>query len=203
MQQGVVRKERSVPIRSPVTWTVLGLVIERPSYGWELWKRFERLYGDVLPIGNESNIYAALNALSEKGFIARISRPGGSKPSGASRQPKPHYRVTDSGLSAYEAWVVAQAREHHRRSLQFARQLGVFAEQPGTALELLKRYEQACLDDRDAAIPTPTEFPTRTVPSIADRFASAYGRGVKAATLEWIEYVRRELVALDRAKAQF
>jgi DNA-binding PadR family transcriptional regulator len=66
------RKERAYSIRSPVNWTVLSLVIERPSYGWELWNRFDRLYGDVLPIGNESSIYAALNALSKAGLIEEV-----------------------------------------------------------------------------------------------------------------------------------
>src|SRR5580704_16225134 len=64
-----VKSERSVPMRSPVNWTVLGLVIERSSYGFELWTRFERLYGDVMPICNESSIYTALNMLREKCLI--------------------------------------------------------------------------------------------------------------------------------------
>jgi DNA-binding PadR family transcriptional regulator len=190
------KKERSVPMRSPVNWTVLGLVIERSSYGWELWNRFERLFGDVLPIGSESNIYAALNVLREKGLIEEVEGPG------ASRQPKPHYRATQEGWGAYEAWVIAQARDHSRRSLQFARQLGAFAQQPQTALEILGRYEQACLDDKGARIPTTVEFPTRVIPGLADRLASAYGRGVKVATLGWIEYARREFAALASKKAR-
>jgi hypothetical protein len=99
------------------------------------------------------------------------------------------------------AWVIGQAREHARRSLQFARQLGAFAEQPRTALAILERYEQACLDDRGARIPTVAEFPARVVPGLGDRLESAYGRGVKAATLAWIEYARREFAALAGNKA--
>lgn len=186
-------QERSLPMRSPVNWTVLGLVIERPSYGGELWKRFERLYGDVLPVGSESNIYAALDASRKRGLVEEV---GGSRAPGTSRQPKLHYRATRDGLEAYEAWVIAQAREHSRRSLQFARHLGAFASQPQTALQILDRYQQACLDDRAARIPTTVEFPTRVVPRLADRLASAYGRRVKAATLGWIEDARREFTAL-------
>jgi DNA-binding PadR family transcriptional regulator len=189
------KTERSFPMRSPVNWTVLGLVIERSSYGFELWKRYERLYGDVVPIGSESNIYHALNALKDKGLIEEVE---GSRTvvAGASRQPKPHYRVTDEGVCAYEEWVIAQAREHSRRSLQFARQLGAFAQQPQTALAILERYERACLDDKGARIPTTVEFPSRVVPGLGDRLASAYGRNVMSATLGWIEYARREFAAL-------
>jgi DNA-binding PadR family transcriptional regulator len=192
MEDGV-RKQRSM--RSPVNWTVLGLVIERSSYGFELWTRYERLYGDVLPIGSESSIYHALNVLREKGFVEEVGESRGVV-AGATRQPKPHDRATADGLEAYEAWVIAQAREHTRRSVLFARQLGAFAEQPQTALRILERYEQACLDDRGARIPTVREFPTRVVPGLADRLASAYGRGAKDATLGWIAYARRQFEAL-------
>jgi DNA-binding PadR family transcriptional regulator len=193
------KTERSFPMRSPVNWTVLGLVIERSSYGFELWKRYERLYGDVVPIGSESNIYAALNALKQKGLIREVE---GSRTVvvDASRQPKPHYRVTEEGVGAYEAWVIAQAREHSRRSLQFARQLGAFAQQPHMALEILERYEQACLDDKGARIPTRVEFPSRVVPGLGDRLASAYGRSVMSATLQWVEYARQEFAALAGGK---
>ena len=188
-------------MRSPVNWTVLGLVIERPSYGWELWKRFERLYGDVLTVGSESNIYAALNKLRENGFIEEVEGSRSAVP-GATRQPKPHYRATPKGLEAYEAWVIAQAREHSRRSLQFARQLGAFARQPQTALAILGRYEQASLDDKEARIPTTSEFPARVVPGLADRLASSYGRSIKTATLGWIAYARQEFEALVKASSR-
>jgi DNA-binding PadR family transcriptional regulator len=188
------RAKRERSMRSPVNWTVLGLVIERPSYGWELWTRFERLYGDVLPIGSESNVYGALDALRERGLVEDVEEARAI--SGAGRQPKLHYRATAAGLEEYAAWVIAQAREHNRRSLLFARQLGALAEQPLAALEILERYEQACLDDKGARIPTAREFPSRVVPGLADRLASAYGRSVMAGTFAWIEYARREFKAL-------
>jgi DNA-binding PadR family transcriptional regulator len=194
----VLKRERVVAMRSPVNWTVLGLVIERPSYGWELWKRFERLYGDVLAVGSESNIYAALNKLRENGFIEEVDGSRNVVP-GATRQPKPHYRASRMGLEEYEAWVIAQAREHSRRSLQFARQLGAFAHEPQTALAILARYEQACLDDKQARIPTTSEFPARVVPGLGDRLASVYGRSIKTATLGWITYARQEFEALAKA----
>jgi DNA-binding PadR family transcriptional regulator len=181
-------------MRSPVNWTVLGLVIERPSYGWELWTRFERLYGDVLPVG-QSSVYAALNALCERG-LSEVVREPRREVSDASRQPKLHYRATATGLEVYAAWVIGQAREHNRRSLLFARQLGALAQQPETALEILERYEQACLDDKGARIPRAGKFPSGIVPGLADRLASAYGRHVMAATMGWIDYARREFAAL-------
>jgi DNA-binding PadR family transcriptional regulator len=192
-----VKREQS--IRSSINWTVLGLVIQRPSYGWELWTRFERLYGDVLPVGGESNIYRALEALHGKRLIEELKEP---RTAGTSRQPKPHYRATAEGMERYAEWVMAQVREHNRRALLFARQLGALAEEPETALAILDRYEQAWLDDKDAKIPTASEFPTRSVPELADRLGSSNGRDVKAATLGWIEYARREFASLASKKSQ-
>jgi DNA-binding PadR family transcriptional regulator len=186
--------KRTGSMRSPVNWTVLGLVIERPSYGWELWKRFERVYGDVLPIAGESNVYRALDALRDRALIEELAEPRAV--TGASRQPKPHYRATAEGVECYAAWVMAQVREHNRRSLLFARQLGALAQEPDTALAILARYEQAWLDDKAAKIPTASQFPAPVVPGLADRLASAYGRDVKSAMLGWIEYARCEFAAL-------
>jgi DNA-binding PadR family transcriptional regulator len=192
MEAGRVGGERSM--RSPINWTVLGLVIERESYRWELWKRFDRLYGDVLPV-TESKVYRAIDALLDRKLIELA--PEREALSGArARQPRPHYRATREGLASYAAWVIAEARAHHRRSLLFARQLGALAQQPQDALAILDRYEQACLDDKGARIPTVVEFPSRVVPGLADRLASVYGRDVKTATLAWIDYARREFQAL-------
>jgi DNA-binding PadR family transcriptional regulator len=186
--------KKSVPMRSPVNWTLLGLVIERPSYGWELWTRFGRQYGDILPTVSESHIYAGLNALRDKGLIEEVA----SSRERSGRQPKPQCRATQEGLEAYQAWMIAQMREHHRRSREFARQLGAFADQPGTALSILERYEQACLAEKGGAIPTPSAFPDVPPPVLGDRLASFYGRSIVAATLSWVEYARRSFDAIDQ-----
>ncbi len=56
-------------MRSLVSWSLLGLVIERPSYGYELVQRFERTYGDVLELSSPSQIYTALDALQRRSLI--------------------------------------------------------------------------------------------------------------------------------------
>src|SRR5271168_3961392 len=81
----------TVPMRSPVNWALLGLVIERPSYGYELVKRFQREYEDVLPLSSESHVYTALKALERRGLIEETPGKGGG------RQPKPCYHATATG----------------------------------------------------------------------------------------------------------
>ena len=51
-------------MRSPINWALLGLVIQRPSYGYELVQRFERTYEDALELSSPSQVYTALDALS-------------------------------------------------------------------------------------------------------------------------------------------
>jgi DNA-binding PadR family transcriptional regulator len=174
--------KRSVAMRSPLNWTLLGLVIERPSYGYELWTRFERLYGDVLVSRSQSHAYSALDALHERGFVEKVPPSVG--------QGKLYYRVTQAGLKAHRGWMIEQIREHHRRSREFARQLAAFAEHPEAALELLAEYERACLEERGGAIPTAKLFPTPADPGLGDELASAWGRAVVNGTLNGVDYAR-------------
>jgi DNA-binding PadR family transcriptional regulator len=125
---------------SVVYWVLLGLVIERPSYGLELYTRYQRLYSDLLPVSGGSHIYKALDEIQRRGFIETI--PEG----GSSRQPKPHYRVTPLGASRFEDWYVEQM-DAQRRSLElWARQLAIFAHDPATALGLLDRFRRRYLE---------------------------------------------------------
>lgn len=71
-QQPAQQPARSRALTSPVTWGVLGLILERSSYGYELLHRLERRYGDVLRVSGSWQIYAALNALENAGFIEPV-----------------------------------------------------------------------------------------------------------------------------------
>jgi len=124
---------------SVVYWAVLGLVIERPSYGLELYNRYQRLYADLLPISGSSHIYTALDELESRGFIETIPEVA------TGRQPKPHYRVTTLGISHFEDWYVEQM-DAQRRSLElWARQLAIFAHDPTTAIDLIRRFRREYL----------------------------------------------------------
>jgi DNA-binding PadR family transcriptional regulator len=124
---------------SPVNWAVLGLVIARPSYGLELYNRYQRVYADVHPISEPSHAYSALDALASRGLIETEPRVN------IGRQPKPHYRATPLGISSYENWLVEQIEVEDRRQEMWVRQLAIFAHDPGSALKVLSRYRDRCL----------------------------------------------------------
>lgn len=184
---------------SLVGWALLGLVIERPSYGYELLQRFQRIYGDLLALTSVARIYNALESLSGGGLIEET--PESVREAALTRQPKHHYRATGEGVRAYEEWLVARASEERRRSSLFARQLAML--EPEDALEVIERYEFESLEARgEVAQATDEEPPADGASGFAKRLAQEDERLVLGVRLSWIEYARTELKALIEERAE-
>jgi DNA-binding PadR family transcriptional regulator len=177
------------PMTSQVNWALLGLLMERPGYGYQLMQRFERAYGDVLPLGSVSHIYTALNELRGRGFIKALTDARGLQ-SGTERQPKQSYQATVEGARRFRERMLAQAWEDRRQSRLFVRQLAVFEHEPGVALEILDGYEKACL--REASHMPPAAG------GLADRLLTEESRLAIEGRLPWVEYARSEFGALGR-----
>src|SRR3981081_4599722 len=106
---GRERAPQVAPFQSPVNWALLGLVIERPSYAYELAQRFERAYDGALSLSSTSHVYTALGTLQNRSLIEEV--PG----TRSGRQPKPRYRATPSGVEEYRDWLVEQFGDNRRR----------------------------------------------------------------------------------------
>jgi DNA-binding PadR family transcriptional regulator len=139
MAANLARNRGERAMTSPVNWALLGLVINRASYGLELAHRFERAYGDVLPVSGDSHVYSALDRLETRGLIEIV--PGTE----ITRQPKPHYRATELGVQSYENWLVEQVDAERRRQELWVRQLAVFTLAPDAALNVIDRFERQYL----------------------------------------------------------
>ena len=183
-------------IRSPVSWALLGLVIEQPGYGYGLVKRFEREYAAMLPIKSDWQIYRSLDGLKEKGLIEEMADETPETTVGP-RQPKPHYRVTDSGVRFYADWLLRQVWAPRRHAQLFARQLAVLSARPEAALEIIDRYEAMCLAQTSAdPATTYTLGLTPTDERLATRLTREESRLSLAAVLPWLEFARNEFRAL-------
>src|SRR5438270_1100281 len=125
-------KRDSAPMQSAVHWALLGLVIERASYGYELAQRFEHAYAGMLNLSGVSYVYTALDALQRRGLIEEVPGTRGG------RQPKPRYRATEEGVHSYRERLTGQIRDDLRRARLFARQLAVFAHEPEVGLEIIE-----------------------------------------------------------------
>ena len=83
-------------------YAVLGLVIERPGYGYQLAQRLEERFGcsEFAPSG----VYSALDQLSRDSLIRSAGEMGG----GSSRRAAPRtiYEATREGVDHFEAWML-------------------------------------------------------------------------------------------------
>ncbi len=190
------REQRPTQMQSPVSWALLGLIIERPSYAYALARRFERTYGRALPLSSVSHAYAALNTLKERGLIEELP---GTK---SGPQPKPHYRANAKGHAEYHAWLLGQVAEERKRQRVFLLQITALTRDPTKAFEVLDAYERACLAEsgvprlgleEDSSPDDALELQARL---IAEETRLAIG-----AKVEWARFARSQIKALIKARA--
>jgi DNA-binding PadR family transcriptional regulator len=177
-------------MQSQVNWALLGLIVERPSYAYELAQRFERTFEGVLTLSSVSHVYTALAALRDRELVEEL--PGTRH----GRQPKPHYQATAKGLEDYGQWLVGQVDEDLRRQQLFVLALARLIRDPQAALAILDRYEQACLAAaRNTPLGSRDGERAGGGPALAVRLADEEKRLALGAKLAWVMYVRRELSA--------
>ncbi len=187
--EGGARHDQT-PMRSPVNWAVLGLVIERPSYAYDLAHRFERRYGSTLQVSNVGHIYTAIGALHERGLIEEI--PGTRE----GRQPRPHYRASARGREEYTEWLVAQVGEDRRRQQLFVLALAALASDASDVLEVIGRCEQEWLKEGMSTPIAREGCASDRLRDLLRRLIDEENRLAVGSKLAWIEYARQELAKL-------
>jgi DNA-binding PadR family transcriptional regulator len=190
MESARLNDRSTATMRSPINWGLLGLLIQRPSYGYELVQRFERTYGDTLELSSRSQIYTALDSLARRGLIehaqdARVGDPV--------RQPKLHYRATEAGIRVYERWLVEQVSDDERRSRLIAQHVAALPLEH--AQRVLERCAVLCLDAAGRLTAEDDEHRSENPGALVERLAGEEERLHAGATLSWIEYARSELRA--------
>lgn len=181
---------RPAPMKSPVGWALLGLIIERESYAYELAQRFRSTYRDALSLSSTSHIYSALSVLESRSLVEPVpgTRPG--------RQPKPSYRATAPGIEGYGEWLVGYAREDRRRQVLFALGLSALAGNPDWVAEILDRYEQAWLAPEHFKVDGASGSPGA---DLVVQSLSQEKELTLAAKLSWLRHVRAGLEDLAPA----
>jgi len=183
------------PTNSLIQWALIGLLIERSSYGYELAQRFERTYGGLLRLSGVSYVYTALDALKRRELIEEVEVSEDDR-----RMPRVHYRVTRKGVRAYQERLLAQMRENDRRSRLLARQLALLVPEPELALAVLDRYERECLEEaEDTPVAGGRIISSEPKAAVAARLAAEERRLSLDSRLAWVDYARRELKTLSRA----
>jgi len=169
-----------------VQTAVLALVIEKPSYGYEVWQRFEQRFGGVLDVGS-SRIYQVVNGLLEEGLIEEV--PG--EPERSRRQPRPRYRATKHGARAHREWLAEELRGDPQQLELRHRLLAVSGDDASVLLEVVDRYERGCLEEMAALR---TEGAGDAI-AMRDRLLEEERRLLLEARMKWILFARHELQA--------
>jgi DNA-binding PadR family transcriptional regulator len=170
-------------MRSAVNAGVLSLVIEQPSYGGEIGRRFEERYDGLLS-SRPQHIYKALDELRSQGLVEPIVL---DDESGLGQSVR-GYRATANGARAYRGWlrspIQVGSRTRHEVMIRLA---STRPEDRETATYLLDAYERAVLA-------LARRHPVCT-DNVIDRLLDEERRTLADAQLRWIARARDELRA--------
>lgn len=183
-------------LRSQVACAVLGLVIEKPSHGYEIGQRFENRFGAFLSAGR-SSIYAALGSLMDAGLIEKMA---GRSTTGVKRGAKAGapYRATAGGGRAYRGWLAERVRSDPQRVEMLGRMTLAGVHSVDAAVDFIACYEQECVREaQELARPGRSHAgDTADVSSVVERLLVEERRRMIDAQLGWITYARAELRAV-------
>ena len=183
-------------LRSQVACAVLGLVIEKPSHGYEIGQRFENRFGAFLSAGR-SSIYAALGSLMDAGLIEKMA---GRSTTGVRRGAKAGapYRATARGARAYRVWLAERVRNDPQRVEMLGRMTLAGVHSVEAAVDFIASYERECVREaQELARPgRGLASDASEVSSVVERLLIEERRRMIDAQLAWITYARAELRAL-------
>lgn len=183
---------------SPVSYAVLGLVIEQPSYGYELLRRLRERYGELLEVSSPSQVYAALDRLQREGLIVHAPDAGERDDDGPQRQPKVIYRATGDGARAHRRWLAERLWDDEQRVELVGRLITAGTQGPDALAALIDRCERDCTEAaRLVSQPDPREDASggESERSFVERLVNAERRFALEARRRWIDFAREELRA--------
>lgn len=170
---------------------MLALIIERPSYAYEVWKRYEVRFGGYYPVV-KGRIYQVVDQLVDSRLVEVLEHDSGS-----ARQPRTKYRATAEGAHRYREWLAASIRDDPRRDELLRRLLATGARDARGMLQIVDLYEQAYLDDLSHGQTTAglSASPRSSSTELRDTLIDEERRLTHEAQLRFITFARRLLRA--------
>ena len=180
------RGEERVTTASGLKYAVLGLLVERPGYGYSLINQLLELVGDAYRV-NEGAVYGALDKLKADGYVTDVERQsvGDSK-----RHQRRLYAITPEGRQAVSRWLsgpaavgAEPARSELVRRLAFSDR-----EHAASLLELITASELDCIDLIAAATHRQHALTARSPgewEAEVERLVHGYGISLLQAQLDW------------------
>jgi DNA-binding PadR family transcriptional regulator len=170
---------------------ILALVIEKPSYGYELHERFERRFGKFLST-SLATVYDALGRLEEGEYVEVAGHSGARR-----GRPRVNFQATAKGVEIHLSWLAERLREDPRRLALLSRLASTSLRRTDAMLSVIDRFMEECsLEARQIAMPACEDD------LLCELFAEQRRR-VVAAQLEWGAYARsRILERVGRREAE-
>jgi DNA-binding PadR family transcriptional regulator len=172
-------------------WMVLALVVEQPSHGYEIHRRYELRFGGFLPT-SMSSLYAILSRLWDAGMIELVVL----EPTGRSRKQhdlRRSYRATRKGAQAFRRWVAGRIMDDSERLDLLARIAAVGFLGLDAVSGVIDRYESDCMQGMKVL---PTSDPDDAHGGVAELIESLVvdkRRREMRARIDWAIHARRTL----------
>jgi DNA-binding PadR family transcriptional regulator len=179
---------------SPVTGVLLGLLLERPGYGYELAQRMNERMGPAWKL-TTSSIYPVLERLESERLVSRTVK---EMPGRQRQRERVMYHATDGAEVAFEQWLARPARKEPVRTELLAKIAVARPVDVPRLLAALDEYEHDCLTLLEtAADGAPPEEPPMAAEAswpalLAELIHGATGEHLRA-ELDWIGFARRRL----------
>ncbi|HEX5308008.1 MAG TPA: helix-turn-helix transcriptional regulator [Solirubrobacteraceae bacterium] len=175
---------------SLAAWLVLGLVIQQPSHGYEIYQRFER-YGAVLQL-SRSSVYAVLNRLRGMRMIEQIDlEPVG--PVSRKLESRRSFRATGLGASAYRRWVAERIGEDTQWTQVMAQVACASLLGVDDLASVVDWFESDSLREMKELPTSDPEQASLDVESIVEMLILDKRRREMRARIEWATYARHVL----------
>lgn len=119
---------------------VLGLVIERPGYGYDLARRLGERFSSYgfAPTG----VYSALDQLSSEGLVRAVGTRGDA---GERAAPRTVYEATPAGVEAFDGWMLSSSSLSPMRDELYMKLALSRPHNLPRLIELVRSQEQECL----------------------------------------------------------
>ena len=172
---------------------MLALLIERPSYVYELSQRFDDRFGELLPIAT-GTVYKAVDGLLKRGLIERMA----DEDDDSRRQPKPHYRATAEGARTLRHALADDMRGDPFQTEMLQRLLSVSVQDARAMLEVVDRYERICLEQLSTLPPAaaPAGDQRTSFASLRGELVAEERRLALEAQMKWVAYARSRIGAV-------
>jgi DNA-binding PadR family transcriptional regulator len=178
-------------MKAGTKYAVLGLLLERPSYGYEVLVRFRRAFDAGQWAISAQGLYASLDRLERDGLIEPIESQSAEV---RRRQPKTPYRVTAHGARELRQFLESPMSSDPSRAEFLVRLQCAASKDAEALLRMLDGYEHACLDELGRLAGAGPGRSGAAQPGVLiERLALEDRRLSLQARLTWIDFARQQL----------